>query len=49
MQSIFCQYALKPHECYMYSGMAARTALAIGCANEPDISKNPIQAIRTWW
>lgn len=48
-QSIFCQYALKPHGCYMYSGMATRTASAIGIANEPDLSRNPIGAIRTWW
>ena len=29
LMSIFCQYALKPHGCYMYSGMAARTASAL--------------------
>lgn len=49
LMSIFCQYALKPHGCYMYSGMATRTASAIGIANEPDLSRNPIGAIRTWW
>ena len=49
LMSIFSQYALKPHNCYMYSGMAARTALAIGSANEPNLTKNPLEAVRTWW
>lgn len=49
LMSIFCQYALRPHGCYMYSGMSARTALAIGSANEPDLKKNPLEAVRTWW
>lgn len=49
LMSIFCQYALRPHGCYMYSGMSARTALAIGSANEPDLTKNPLEAVRTWW
>ena len=47
--SIFCQYALKPHCCYMYHGMAARTAMAIGSANLLNIKKRPQEAIRTWW
>jgi hypothetical protein len=49
LMSIFCQYALRPHGCYMYSGMSARTALAIGSANEPNLEKNPLEAVRTWW
>jgi Fungal specific transcription factor domain len=28
--AVFCQNALKPHSCYLYSGMAVRTALALG-------------------
>ena len=47
--SIFCQYALKPHCCYMYNGMAARTAMAIGSANLLNPKKNPAEAIRTFW
>lgn len=49
LMSIFCQYALRPHGCYMYSGMSARTALAIGSANEPNLKENPLEAVRTWW
>ncbi|KAJ0331927.1 hypothetical protein COL922a_011722 [Colletotrichum nupharicola] len=30
LMSVFCQNALKPHSCYMYSGMAIRTASAMG-------------------
>ncbi len=47
--SVFCQYALKPHGSYLYSGMSARTALAIGSANEPNLRENPLEAVRTWW
>ncbi|KAJ9614973.1 hypothetical protein H2200_001047 [Cladophialophora chaetospira] len=47
--SVFCQYALKPHSCYMYNGMAIRTAMAIGSSNLRDFKKNPVDAIRTWW
>ena len=46
--SIFCQYALKPHSCYMFNGMAIRTAMAIGSSNLRDFKKNR-EAIRTWW
>ncbi|OOG00144.1 hypothetical protein ASPCADRAFT_393841 [Aspergillus carbonarius ITEM 5010] len=31
--SVFCQNALRPHSCFMYSGMAVRTAVAIGLAS----------------
>ncbi|KAI5208356.1 hypothetical protein E4T38_02928 [Aureobasidium subglaciale] len=49
-QSLYCQNSLKPHACYMYCGMAVRTALAIGLpsqsmSNSPDACK---AARRTW-
>lgn len=49
LMSVFCQYALRPQGYYMYSGMSARTALAIGSANEQNLKKNPLEAVRTWW
>ncbi|KAL3464455.1 hypothetical protein BJX64DRAFT_275907 [Aspergillus heterothallicus] len=49
--SVFCQNALRPHSCYMYSGMAVRTAVAVGLAS--GISSLPpvirTEGIRTWW
>ena len=47
--SVFCQYALKPHSCYMYNGMAIRTAMAMGSASLSDVRKNSLEAIGTWW
>lgn len=46
-QAIFCQNALKPHSCYLYMGMAVRSALAIGLPNYtgPDL----VRAATTWW
>ncbi|RAH83716.1 hypothetical protein BO86DRAFT_358136 [Aspergillus japonicus CBS 114.51] len=49
--SVFCQNALRPHSCFMYSGMAVRTAVAIGLASgmtslSPGVRK---EGIRTWW
>ncbi|KAE8321065.1 fungal-specific transcription factor domain-containing protein [Aspergillus sergii] len=49
--SVFCQNALRPHSCFMYSGMAVRTAIAIGLASgmsalSPSIRK---EGRRTWW
>ncbi|KAB8267312.1 fungal-specific transcription factor domain-containing protein [Aspergillus minisclerotigenes] len=49
--SVFCQNALRPHSCFMYSGMAVRTAIAIGLASgmsalPPSIRK---EGRRTWW
>ncbi|KEQ94085.1 hypothetical protein AUEXF2481DRAFT_30633 [Aureobasidium subglaciale EXF-2481] len=51
LMSLYCQNSLKPHACYMYCGMAVRTALAIGLpsqsmSNSPDACK---AARRTWW
>lgn len=46
-QSVFCQNALKPHSCYMYSGMALRTALAIGVPTTSHSSSS--QESRLWW
>lgn len=45
---VFCQNALKPHACYMYSGNAVRTAIAIGLANGSRITRTA-EAKRTWW
>jgi hypothetical protein len=49
--SIYCQHALRPHPCYMYSGMAVRTALAIGISSDSSLPQKvcPIAASRTWW
>ncbi|KKK17713.1 hypothetical protein ARAM_006333 [Aspergillus rambellii] len=49
--SVFCQNALRPHSCYMYSGMAVRTAVAVGLASgitslPPTVRQ---EGIRTWW
>ncbi|KAI0123721.1 hypothetical protein BJ170DRAFT_640171 [Xylariales sp. AK1849] len=49
--SVFSQNALQPHNCYMYSGMAARTALAIGLPDKR-ICRSDKQlrtASKTWW
>ncbi|KAJ5623379.1 transcriptional regulator family: Fungal Specific TF [Penicillium lividum] len=49
--SVFRQNSLQPHSCYMYSGMAVRTAAAIGLASSMS-SLPPSQrreAKRTWW
>lgn len=48
---MFCQNALRPHSCFMYSGMAVRMAVAIGLASgmsalPADIRK---EGKRTWW
>ncbi|RSL72468.1 hypothetical protein CEP53_001114 [Fusarium sp. AF-6] len=47
LMSIFCQNALKPHSCYMYSGMALRTALAIGLPTTTN--KTSSENSRLWW
>ncbi|KAJ6028010.1 transcriptional regulator family: Fungal Specific TF [Penicillium herquei] len=49
--SVFRQNSLQPHSCYMYSGMAVRTAAAIGLASSMN-SLPPArrrEAKRTWW
>ncbi|KAE8309883.1 fungal-specific transcription factor domain-containing protein [Aspergillus transmontanensis] len=48
--SIYCQHALKPHACYMYSGMAVRTALAIGISSNDPYHSNRHNIARacTW-
>jgi hypothetical protein len=50
-QSIYCQHALRPHASYMYSGMAVRTALAIGITSRYASNSEESQAAsaRTWW
>ncbi|KAH6896738.1 fungal-specific transcription factor domain-containing protein [Thelonectria olida] len=49
--TVFCQNALKPHSCYLYSGMAVRTAIAIGLTNETYGNTLAVaqEARRTWW
>ncbi|CZT15141.1 uncharacterized protein RCC_01033 [Ramularia collo-cygni] len=51
LMSLYCQNFLKPHACYMYSGMAVRTALAIGLPTESISSSVEARkaARRTWW
>ncbi|THY81232.1 hypothetical protein D6C95_09188, partial [Aureobasidium pullulans] len=50
-QSLYCQNSLKPHACYMYCGMAVRTALAIGLPSESmsGTVEGCKAARRTWW
>ncbi|KAI1832832.1 transcriptional regulator family: Fungal Specific TF [Penicillium roqueforti] len=49
--SVFRQNSLQPHSCYMYSGMAVRTAAAIGLGSSmsslPPSARR--EARRTWW
>ncbi|KAE8423063.1 fungal-specific transcription factor domain-containing protein [Aspergillus pseudocaelatus] len=49
--SMYCQHALKPHACYMYSGMAVRTALAIGISSNDrhHSDQHNLARARTWW
>jgi hypothetical protein len=47
LMSVFCQNALKPHSCYMYSGMAIRTAMAIGIPTRVHSSLS--QESYLWW
>lgn len=47
LMSVFCQNALKPHSCYMYSGMAARAAQAIGVPHRTGPGSEP--AAMLWW
>lgn len=46
-QSVFCQNALKPHSCYMYAGMALRTALATGIPTS--LHSEASLESRFWW
>ncbi|KAM5361901.1 hypothetical protein ACJZ2D_012846 [Fusarium nematophilum] len=47
LMSVFCQNALKPHSCYMYSGMALRTAFAIGLPTTSEQCGS--EKSRLWW
>ncbi|KAK5994363.1 putative transcriptional regulatory C3C7.04-like protein [Cladobotryum mycophilum] len=47
IMGVFCQSALKPHSCYMYSGMAIRTALAIGIPT--GLHSRSQQQSLLWW
>lgn len=51
LMSLYAQNALKPHACYMYSGMAVRSALAIGMPDEckPELPVEYDETKRTWW
>lgn len=50
-KSLYWQNYLKPHACYMYSGMAVRTALAIGLPDSsmPQSIEWQNSARKTWW
>jgi hypothetical protein len=45
--SVYCQHALKLHASYMYSGMAVRTAIAIGLQTMKNTSAHTV-ASNTW-
>ncbi|KAF2427355.1 hypothetical protein EJ08DRAFT_354842 [Tothia fuscella] len=47
LMTVFCQNALKPHSCYLYSGLAVRSALAIGLPNTEGL--DAVQASMLWW
>lgn len=47
LMSVFCQSSLKPHSCYMFSGLAIRTALAMGLPN--DNQRKSRQESNLWW
>ena len=47
LMSVYCQNALKPHSCYMYTGMAVRAAFAIGLPMTASPGDSP--ASRLWW
>ncbi|RJE18053.1 hypothetical protein PHISCL_09613 [Aspergillus sclerotialis] len=51
LMCVYCQNALRPHSCFMYSGAAVRTAIAIGLAS--GMSSLPAhmrkEGKRTWW
>ncbi|KAF3390529.1 hypothetical protein F1880_009314 [Penicillium rolfsii] len=51
LMSVFRQNSLQPHSCYMYSGMAVRTAAAIGLASSMSALPSALrrEAKRTWW
>ncbi|KAJ5780668.1 transcriptional regulator family: Fungal Specific TF [Penicillium paradoxum] len=51
LMSVFLQNSLQPHSCYMYSGMAARTAAAIGLGSSMSLLPPSArrEARRTWW
>lgn len=47
LMSVFCQSALNQHSCYMFSGLAIRTALAMGLPN--DLHHKSRQESNLWW
>ncbi|KAK1520892.1 hypothetical protein CABS01_05397 [Colletotrichum abscissum] len=47
LMSVFGQNALKPHSCYMYSGMAIRTASAMGIPTNTRSETSPESLL--WW
>lgn len=46
--SIYSQNTLRSHACYLYSGMAVRTALAIGPGSYTDSNDTQLMS-RLWW
>jgi len=47
--STVAQNALRPHDCYMYLGMALRSAVAIGMHQESSRVTDQPGRRRTWW
>lgn len=47
LMSVYCQNALKPHSCYMYTGMAVRSAFAMGIPTTTGSGESA--ASRLWW
>ncbi|KAI5922122.1 fungal-specific transcription factor domain-containing protein [Camillea tinctor] len=47
--SVFCQNALKPHSCYMYSGIAIRTAFAMGIPARATLNDESKNERILWW
>jgi Fungal specific transcription factor domain len=47
--STVAQNALRPHDCYMYLGMALRSAVAIGMHQESSRVADQHGRRRTWW
>ncbi|KAI9927803.1 hypothetical protein MW887_002655 [Aspergillus wentii] len=50
-QALLLMNALRPHSCFMYSGMAVRTAIAIGLASGMSSISLSLrkEGRRTWW
>ncbi|KAL3440564.1 hypothetical protein BJX65DRAFT_26930 [Aspergillus insuetus] len=51
LMSVFCQMALKPHSSYIFSGLAVRTASAIGLYRQSrfNFPRDQNMTSATWW